>query len=148
MEKKLRNNLAKEALQTLQHFHCFLEQQTQIAGWVSLLLPNPCSIPAFAGSTSLGRGGSSPGPAACSCSGAVGAGGVTQAAVTPRHCCCSPAVVLFSVHGGECFPSAVQRPSKRGRQPQPTRGDEGLVSAQAGRVCWGSIMVFTFILPG
>lgn len=34
--------------------------------------------------------------AACACSEAVGAGGVTQAVVTPRHCPCSPAVVLFS----------------------------------------------------
>lgn len=76
----------------------------QTAGWVSLLLPYRCTIPAFAGSISLCRGASLlSDPVAGSCSGAGGAGGVTQAVVTPRHCWCSPAVVLFS----HCSPQSM-----------------------------------------
>lgn len=58
----------------------------------------------------------------------------------------SPAVVLFSLWSPQSMvvSTSHQGPSKRGRQPQPTWGDEGLVSAQAGRICWGA----SFILPG
>lgn len=147
VEKKLRNNLANQALQTLQHFHLFsqtTDPEGQIAGWMSLLYPSPCTIPAFPESTSVCRGGASPGWPCCMCllrgSGCrrCGTGSWHSQALPVLTCSCFVFPLEPSLHDGECFLSAVQGPSKRGRQPQPSRGDEGHVSAPAGRICWGA----------
>lgn len=75
MEEKLTNNLAKEALQTLQHFHCFLEQQTQKVRLQDECPSSSLTLAPFPGSSFLCRGEpllANPAAGAC----------VTQAVVT------------------------------------------------------------------
>lgn len=63
----------------------------RIAGWMSLLLPQPCTIPAFAGAHLLAEGDA----LLAALAPRQRVQGVTLAAVTASRCCCSPAVVLF-----------------------------------------------------
>lgn len=137
MEKKPRNNLAKEALQTLQHFHCFLEQQTQ-----KVRLQDGCPFSSLTLAPFLpllGAHHTAEGepllaaPAPGQCVQECDTGCCHSQALLVLPCSCFVFPLEPSIHDGECFHQLFRDRSREGGSPsQPEEMKDSCQLRQGG----------------